>query len=112
MKRRRNETFEVAVGSLIRKVTPARGRPYQHRCPLDDYRSIAHAAEELGKAGFTLEDLAARADVPCTPAAVALAFWKERGCVVTQFRRNFPASSILFEDAMTEYHALRHTSRG
>jgi len=31
---------------------------------------------------------------------------KERGCVRTEFRRCFPASACLFEDAMIEYHAL------
>jgi hypothetical protein len=37
---------------------------------------------------------------------VALAFMKERGCVVTRYRRNYAASRCLFEDAMTEYWAL------
>jgi len=111
MRRERDETFDAVDGHLIRKVVPGRGRPYEHRCPIEDYRNLAHAAEELGEVGFTLEDLAARAGTPNTPAAVALAFWKERSCVVTRFRRNFPASNILFEDAMTEFHALEHHMR-
>jgi hypothetical protein len=41
-----------------------------------------------------------------TQAAVALAFWKERSCVVTRYRRNYAADNWLSEDAMTEYHAL------
>jgi hypothetical protein len=35
-----------------------------------------------------------------------LEFLKERGCLVTRLRRSHPASTFLFEDAMTEYHAL------
>ena len=38
--------------------------------------------------------------------AVALAFMKERGCVVTRYRRNYPASDVLFEDAMIEFCAF------
>jgi hypothetical protein len=106
----RSEHFAVAGDHLVRSVVPARGIPYEHRCPRAAYETIAHAAElfstESGNRGFTLEELAEAAGTPSTQAAVALAFMKERGCVVTRYRRNFAAGGCLFEDAMTEYWAL------
>lgn len=106
----RDERFSVAHDHLVRSVVPARGEPYEHRCPRAAYETIAHAAEllssEVGDPGFTLEELAKAAGTPSTQAAVTLAFMKERGCVVTEYRRNYAAGRCLFEDAMTEYWAL------
>ena len=31
--RERDETFTVLDGHLVRTVAPARGKPYEHRCP-------------------------------------------------------------------------------
>lgn len=106
MKRERRESFAVQGGRLVRQVTPARCEPYVHRCPVASYQELASVAEECGKAGFTVEDLAAHAELPMTRAAVALAFWKERGCVVIEHHRNHPASTFLYEDAMIEYSVL------
>ncbi len=53
--RERDETFAVLDGHLVRNVFPRRGQPYEHRCPRAAFEQIAHAAEELGGAGFTLE---------------------------------------------------------
>lgn len=107
----RIEHFTVADDHLVRSVTPARGEPYEHRCPRASYEEIAHAAElfstQTGDPGFTLEQLAKAASMPSSQTAVALAFMKERGCVVTRYRRNYAAGRCLFEDAMIEYHALR-----
>lgn len=107
----RIETFTVADDHLVRTVVPQRGKPYEHRCPRTSYEAIAYAAElfslHTGDPGFTLEELAAAAKTPSTQAAVALAFMKERGCLVTRYRRNYAASRCLYEDAMIEYHALR-----
>jgi hypothetical protein len=100
-----SETFEVLDGHLIRKAVPARGEPYEHRCPFESYKELAYTAQEAGD-GFTVDELAEKARVPMTQAAVALAFWKDRGCVVTRYRRNYAADNWLFEDAMTEYYAL------
>ena len=106
----RIEHFAVAHDHLVRSVVSVRGEPYEHRCPRAAYEAIAHAAEllssETGDPGFTLEELATAAGTPSTQAAVALAFMKERGCVVTRYRRTYAASRCLFEDAMTEYWAL------
>ena len=52
-----NETFAVEDGHLVRRVVGRRGRPYEHRCPKDAFEQIAHAAEELGEAGFSITKL-------------------------------------------------------
>ncbi len=101
-----NETFEVLDTHLIRTVVPKRGRPYEHRCTMASFEQIAHAADELGGQGFTLETLVEREDLPFTQVAVALAFLKERGIIETRYRRNYAATSCVHLDAMTEFHAL------
>ena len=108
----RTEAFAIdRAGNLVQSVAPKRGKPYQHICTLACYQNVAHAAEEIDDAGFVLEDLVAQADVPFTQAAVALAFFKERGCVITERKRNYPAGPGLHADAMIEYHALRENAR-
>ena len=105
--RQRSETFNVRDGHLVREVVPRTGEPYEHRCPIDAFNSIAQAIDELGNEGFTLETLFYRENVPWTQVAVALAFLKERGIIDTRFRRNYAATHIgVHLDAMTEYHAL------
>ncbi|GIK15669.1 MAG: hypothetical protein BroJett003_24200 [Planctomycetota bacterium] len=109
--RERSETFEVLDGHLIRKVLPARGQPYEHRCPRAAFEQIAHAAEELGGSGFTLEDLVAYErgagrDVTFTNVAVALAFLRERSILDARYRRNYAVTRSVHLDAMTEFHAL------
>jgi hypothetical protein len=79
-----DETFEVEGDHLIRHVVPRRGRPYDHRCPRAAFEQIAHAAEELGADGFTLDSLLeyerdAGRDVTFTNVALTLAFLRERG---------------------------------
>jgi hypothetical protein len=60
-----------------------------------------------------LEELVPKANVPFTQAAVALAFFKERGSVVTERKRNYAApGGGLHADAMIEYHALREKPVG
>ncbi len=102
----RDETFAVLDGHLVRTVTPARGKPYEHRCPLASFEKVSHAIDEAGGDGFTLETLVAHEDLPFTRVAVALAFLKEHGIVETRSRRNYAASECVHLDAMTEYHAL------
>ncbi len=87
MRATRTETFAVLDGHLVRTVTPARGKPYEHRCPLASFERVAHAIDEAGGDGFTLESLVEREDLRFTQVAVALAFMKERGCVTTRYRR-------------------------
>ena len=102
----RDETFAVEDGALVRRVVPRKGRPYEHRCPQDAYEAAAYAIAEL-PADFVLEDVRRAAEITWTQAAVVLAFLKERGCVVpVHGRKHAAASGTVFEDAMTEYHAL------
>jgi hypothetical protein len=113
----RNETFEVEGDHLIRRVVPRRGRPYDHRCPQASFEQIAHAAEELGEQGFTLESLLeyerrAGRDVTVTNVAVTLAFLRERGILEVRFRRNYTATESVHLGAMTEFHALALDTAG
>ena len=105
--RQRNERFNVRDGHLVREVVPRTGEPYEHRCPIDAFNSIAQAIDELGNEGFTLETLFYQENVPWTQVAVALAFLKERGIIDTRNRRNYAATTTgVHLDPMTEYHAL------
>jgi hypothetical protein len=102
----RDENFTVADRALVRRVVPRKGQPYEHRCPQEAFAAIAAAAEETA-GGFALEDLRRATQLPWTQVAVAVAFLKERGCVVpTHGRKHAAASTSVYEDAMTEYHAL------
>jgi hypothetical protein len=106
--RERIDEFSIdRQGALIRNVVPARGEPYRHRCTLAAFEAVAHAIDEAGEAGFTLEEIAAREDLPSTQVAVATAFLKERGAIITERRRSYPASGSVHLDAMVEFHALR-----
>lgn len=101
------QTFTVEDGRLVRTVQRKNGSSYQHRCRLDAYKAVVHYLDEHAKAGVTTNELwDGLPDVPCTQATVALAFLKERGCVEVRRRRCYPASGILLEDAMIEFHAL------
>jgi len=103
----RKVLFDVADGRLVRTVVLPDGRSYVHRCTDETFRAVAHAIEERAAEGVTLDPLAEALDAPATQVHVALEFLKERGCVVTRGRRNYPASNVLFEDAMTEFCYLR-----
>ena len=117
--RERNETFQVEDDHLIRKVVPKRGEPYEHRCPLNAYRELTWAAIDLAADGFTVETLADQVRsrpqdkdddrqpwASYTNAAVAIAFWKERGLLDIRRRRNRVEDGAFFENAMIEFHAL------
>ncbi len=104
--RQRDVRFEVVDDRLVQSVVGPDGRGYTHRCDRQTYESVAHAIEEAGQTGVTLEPLARAIDAPYTQVNVALGFLKERGCLVTRLRRHYPASTFLFEDAMIEYFAV------
>ncbi len=105
---KRVETFAVEHDHLVRRVTPARGDSYEHRCERAIFEGVAWAVEEA-TGPFVLEDLrrAAGDSVPWTQVAVAFAFLKDRGCVepVTG-RKSQGAEGFTYEDAMIEWHAL------
>ena len=103
----RDVRFEVLDRRLVRTVVLPDGRGYVHRCTRAVLEAVARVTEERAAEGVTLEPLAAALDAPATQVNVALEFLKERGCVVTRGRRNYPASDVLYEDAMTEFCYLR-----
>lgn len=109
---RRHEFTIDRDGALVRMVTPRRGRPHEHRCSLASFEAVAHSIDESGDAGFNIEELATRENLPLTQAATEVAFLKERGCVVAVGRRSYPGSSGVHLDAMTEYHTLREMLPG
>ena len=102
----RDETFTLLDGQLVQKVAPARGKPYEHRCPRESFETIAHAVDEFGEAGFTLVTLVEREALPFTQVAVAHAFLKERSVIETRYRRNYAVTDSVHLDAMTEFHVL------
>jgi hypothetical protein len=103
----REVRFEVQRGRLVRHVRRADGRAYTHRCTLEALQEVAWFIEAHATDGVTTNELwRALADVPATQATVALEFVKDRGLLATELRRNYPASSCLFEEAMVAYHAL------
>jgi len=112
-----NETFLVdgPSGALLRRVVPRRGTPYEHACTKQVYDDVAYAIEQMGNASFTMEDIRAKAGggdesnmPPWSQVAVAIAFLKERSCIVpARNRKHIAASDFVYEDAMIEYHALR-----
>ena len=111
-----HERFDVQRGVLVREVRLSDDRSYTHRCERASFEATAHAIDEAGQRGFTLEELVTATGLPHTQVAVAIAFMKERGCVVTERKRNYPATgncpapgsarSAVFEDAMIEFTYL------
>ena len=102
----RDVQFDVVDGRLVRTVTFPDGRSYVQCCTQAVYESVAHAIDENAGQGATVDVLRAALPAPFTQVNVALEFLKERGCAVTRFRKSYPASDFLFEDAMAEYFAL------
>ena len=112
------ERFSVdRAGNLVRSVVPKRGKPYEHRCSKESFEDAAYAADEIGGGGITVDKLAQRTGLPSTQIAVALAFMKERGCLITEHRINYPAPGNqrpgqVALDATIEYYALAEGSPG
>ncbi len=108
-----DDRFSVDGNVMARSVVPRRGTPYRHTCDLDVFTDVAHAIDGLGGEPFTLESVRAALDAPFTQVAVAIAFLKERGCIVPGPRRSsVAATGSVHLDAMTEWHALREHSTG
>ena len=101
------QTFALEDGWLVRTVVKPDGSSYLHRCSLESFRAVAQFIDEHVNEGVTTNGLwDGLPDVPCTQAAIALAFLKERGCVTIRHRRCYPSSTFLVEDALLEFHAL------
>lgn len=111
------ETFAVdaASGALLRRVVPKRGTPYEHACTRAVYEEVAHAIDLMGSAAFTLEEIRAKVGggdeskmPPWSQVATAIAFLKERSCIVpARNRKHVAATDDTWLDAMIEYYALR-----
>ncbi len=111
------ESFAVdaASGALLRRVVPRRGQPYEHMCTRAVYEEVAHAIDLMGNAAFTLEEIRANVGAgdetsmpPWSQVATAVAFLKERSCIVpARERKHVAATDDTWLDAMIEYHALR-----
>ena len=99
--------FEVRHNHLVRTVTGADGRSYAQRCSLDTYTAVADAMQSTNADGSTIASLIAALELPFSQVNVALEFLKERGCVEVYFRRSYPASNCVFEDALLEFYALK-----
>lgn len=82
-----------------------------HRCSREIYQSVAHAIEEWAATGCIGDEIAESLDLPFSQVYVALKFMRDRGCITTRFRRNYPSSNVAFEDAMIEYWALAEEQR-
>ena len=81
----------------------------------NECEQIAHAAEELGQTGLTLESLVEyeRTDgrnATFTQVAVASAFFKERGIVEVLYWRNHGVVGRPRSDAISEHHASAYIS--
>lgn len=115
-----DETFTVEATTelLLRRVVPRRGKPYEHGCSKEVYDEVARAIDQMGQSAFTMESIRdavggrgddeAKMPPPWSQVAVAVAFLKERGCIVpARGRKHVAASDFVYEDALIEYHALR-----
>jgi len=104
----RDESFSVVEKVLIRSVVPRRGTPYDHTCDQEVFENVCHAVDELAGRSFTGEEIREAIQAPFTQVAVAIAFLKERGCIVPSVRkRHVGATRDVHCDAMIEWHALR-----
>jgi hypothetical protein len=104
-------TFSIDDGRLVLQATARRtGTPYRHTCPLESFEAVAHGFDAAGSRGLTRVELHERTGIPWTPINVAIVFLYERSIIDrtgSRGRLYVPASAAVFEDAMTEYHALR-----
>ena len=106
----RTESFRIdrSNGDLVRSVVPTKGKPYEHRCTLDNYERIAHFINDQKGDPVTIEKIAETEVVPMTQVAVALAFLKERGTIQpVHGRKHAAATEDVHTDAMLEYHFLK-----
>jgi len=108
-------TFHVdATGHLVRRGYPRSGKEYEQRCEFKTLEEAAHAIDEMNSAPFTYREVHAAmsaapgATWPLTQVAVAIAFLKERGCIVpVTGRRHIANDDAVHLNTMIEYHALR-----
>lgn len=100
----KHETFMRGPCRLIHSVIGRKDRPYTHICDEEIFTKVAHAVDETESC--TAKEVATAEGVPSTQVSVAFAFLRERGILIPIGRRHVTSSPSVFEDAMTEYHAL------
>lgn len=104
----RHETFAIEDGVLVHRVTPKLGNPYEHTCTEQVFKDVAWAIEQLGTSTFNGECIRESINAPFTQVMVAMAFLKERGCIVpARQRQHKAAGELVYEDALIEWHAQR-----
>lgn len=106
--RNRTVSFAVVGDVLEQGVCFPDDHAYTHRCPRKSYEAVAHAVEEGGRSGFTLEEIAGKEDLPTSQVNCAMAYLLERGCIEKRGRQNYAAHGYGYEDAMIEYCALAY----
>ena len=96
-------------GVLAERVQPTSGprrREYVHRCTREVFEEVCHLADEHDT--FTLDELAARGNLPNSQAALALRFLHEYGLVEKiHSRRCRCTEDSIYLSAMTCWHAER-----
>ena len=96
------------TGVLAERVQPTSGprrSEYVHRCSLAVFEEVCHLVDELDT--FTLDELAARGNLPNSQAALALRFLHEHGLVEkVHCRRNRRTEDTIHLSAMVCWHAL------
>ena len=104
----REAKFFIEDGCLVRKVTAADGRGYNHRCSKEVFETVAYAVEATPAEGegTTLTVIVKQEKLAFTQVNVALEFLKERGIIEVRHRHCYPASKSVHLDAMTEFYAL------
>ncbi len=111
-----DDTFAVEDGLLVRWVIPSatsrrQSKPYVHTCTQQVYEEVAYAIDELNGGTFTGESIRETIDAPFTQVMVAMAFLRDRGCIVPAHGRKNQAAAgnagCFYEDAMLEWCYLR-----
>lgn len=108
-----NQKFTIEDGLLLRAVFPDRGQPYVHRCELKTFKEVCHAIDGLEEweGLFSGEEIMEPAGLPSTQTFTAIAFLKERGCIVpAQRRKHKVATTDVYMDGMIEWKALEEGS--
>lgn len=103
----RYEEFDTESGALRRSVIPRRGDPYVHRCEREMFVAVLHAIDERRGDTFTYEEIRDALSAPASQVAAAVAFLRERSCIVPGGkRRNRAATADAYLDGMIEFLAL------
>ncbi len=105
------ESYRVAGRILFRHVTPKIGRQYLHTCSEPIFKAVLQAIDDENGRAFCGRDLVRATDAPHTQVYTALAFLKERGCIITAHGRKSVAPTIfdVTLDAMIEFEVLHDT---